>query len=803
MKVQLKYLSLCLFSLAATGCSQHVIKTNSNQAVTLEQKAVTGLNAIFETPSYDFQGQLRVQAKQQHSTSKTVTTQSAELDPALKKQLDQHLKQQKIRLSTQEKQNLYAAMAKEQRSASDVLGVAGKSNPFDFMLNVLNDTQFDYDGSVHYRQKIAALNVAARYEKPTLLVQMKVPMVIDFNEYKFYTNYFSLLPYLVNKDSQNDFAYVDFSKYKADIERVKVKEFAAYLKALNAVPYVLAGSQQIQKVNLTTAERQQKFSEKIRYSSSLEDMMLQLSMFDHVNAPYLQQTVLGQAAATEDAAEQVAANASSEHAQDAPAKELSPEEYLKQNETAEDYGMSQEGFVAYQAAVTLRNLVSQKFYETESNQEDEAADSTVVTEIASSEAYEAATQAAEEAINAAALEENILSEQDCEHLIETAKTAKVGDLTYCAYAYELKAFTESRATQAESVFEAHFNTPQEKLAELFKPYRSEQLVDAAAFAALWQKHQAEVQQIMNTTAAGKKTPIQIDVALDDQGRAAKVDYALQFERENYGTIHVRNDVQISNYGNANKIDRAALRQAKSIQEVSKDSILEKWVKNLGRSLEQDTAASEQAAITATLSYTDELKQLAEKTYQQKGAFSETYQTLFLVHMAAEQREWVKNLSPQTLQEMAEVYAYWFSDERYYDPQGAALKRIEALQAKHHLQEDVQFNNAIGRHINNLTEDAVDENKVALDWRKLKQQYKQPQQMFAQQYQKLYQAAYTWDTPDLASLKKTAQILGQTYIDHQKGKMSQSSIQSLSLEQAEMIDYEIYMDVYEDMQKYVK
>ena len=803
MKVQLKYLSLCLFSLAATGCSQHVIKTNSNQAVTLEQKAVTGLNAIFETPSYDFQGQLRVQAKQQDSPSKTVTTQPAELDPALKKQLDQHLKQQKIRLSTQEKQNLYAAMAKEQRSASDVLGVAGKSNPFDFMLNVLNDTQFDYDGSVHYRQKIAALNVAARYEKPTLLVQMKVPMVIDFNEYKFYTNYFSLLPYLVNKDSQNDFAYVDFSKYKSDIERVKVKEFAAYLKALNAVPYVLAGSQQIQKVNLTTAERQQKFSEKIRYSSSLEDMMLQLSMFDHVNAPYLQQTVLGQAAATEDATEQVAANASSEHAQDAPAKELSPEEYLKQNETAEDYGMSQEGFVAYQAAVTLRNLVSQKFYETESNQEDEAADSTVVTEIASSEAYEAATQAAEEAINAAALEENILSEQDCEHLIETAKTAKVGDLTYCAYAYELKAFTESRATQAESVFEAHFNTPQEKLAELFKPYRSEQLVDAAAFAALWQKHQAEIQQIMNTTAAGKKTPIQIDVALDDQGRAAKVDYALQFERENYGTIHVRNDVQISNYGNANKIDRAALRQAKSIQEVSKGSILEKWVKNLGRSLEQDTAASEQAAITATLSYTDELKQLAEKTYQQKGAFSETYQTLFLVHMAAEQREWVKNLSPQTLQEMAEVYAYWFSDERYYDPQGAALKRIEALQAKHHLQEDVQFNNAIGRHINNLTEDAVDENKVALDWRKLKQQYKQPQQMFAQQYQKLYQAAYTWDTPDLASLKKTAQILGQTYIDHQKGKMSQSSIQSLSLEQAEMIDYEIYMDVYEDMQKYVK
>lgn len=81
-------------------------------------------------------------------------------------------------------------MAKEQNSASYAAGAIEKSSPFNFLLNVLNDTEFSYDGSVHYRQKIAALNVAARYEKPTLLVQMKVPMVVDFNEYKFYTNYF-------------------------------------------------------------------------------------------------------------------------------------------------------------------------------------------------------------------------------------------------------------------------------------------------------------------------------------------------------------------------------------------------------------------------------------------------------------------------------------------------------------------------------------------------------------------------------------------------------------------------------------
>src|SRR5574344_1613008 len=86
MKIQLKYLSLCLFSLAATGCSQHVIKTNSNQTASIEQKAITGLNAIFETPSYDFQGKLRVQSNLVEAIPKVADAAPATLDPVLKKQ---------------------------------------------------------------------------------------------------------------------------------------------------------------------------------------------------------------------------------------------------------------------------------------------------------------------------------------------------------------------------------------------------------------------------------------------------------------------------------------------------------------------------------------------------------------------------------------------------------------------------------------------------------------------------------------------------------------------------------------------
>ncbi|MCG4650763.1 hypothetical protein L0P02_12390, partial [Bifidobacterium longum] len=83
-------------------------------------------------------------------------------------------------------------------------------------------------------------------EKPTLLVHAKVPMVVDFNDYKFYINYFSLMPYLVNKDSQASFAYIDFSKYKNEVNRVDFKKLANYLKQVNALSYVLAEPKGIQ-----------------------------------------------------------------------------------------------------------------------------------------------------------------------------------------------------------------------------------------------------------------------------------------------------------------------------------------------------------------------------------------------------------------------------------------------------------------------------------------------------------------------------------------------------------------------------
>ncbi len=65
--------------------------------------------------------------------------------------------------------------------------------------------QFSYQGSVHFRQKLAALTLQLSYQKPTLQVQAQLPMVVHFNDYKFCTNYFAFMPFMVNRESPDRF----------------------------------------------------------------------------------------------------------------------------------------------------------------------------------------------------------------------------------------------------------------------------------------------------------------------------------------------------------------------------------------------------------------------------------------------------------------------------------------------------------------------------------------------------------------------------------------------------------------------
>lgn len=794
--MRLKYLSCCLFSLSIVGCSQHVIKSNSNTSnstnTSLEQQAVTGVNAMYEYPSYDYRGNMGFQfdtSKGKVANTQTTSNSTQNLDPAIQKQLDQYLKQQKLSLSKQEKQALYEAILAEQSPYSYGQGSDSSSARIAAgLMNFMNDLKISYDGSVHYRDKMASLNLVAKYQKPTLLVEAKLPMVVDFQNYKFYANYFAFMPYLVNKDSQASYAYLDFSKYKQDLDRVNVPKLVDYLKQMNALPYVLADTKQLQRMHVSASEKQQGISNKIRYQGDLGNLMLQMSLFEQINKPYLTQRVMG-VVETDTVSEDASIVAEeAEKAADAAVAASS------ESVSAQAYASSE------RVATLINNRLDELLYP-----EQESTDASEHTEeVAEAQEETVEDEVAEDVATgavAAASSSQLLSEQACEALLSSKKHLAIGDVTYCQDIYGIKllqtAQGKAKSTASASALEQKVLAMQE-VEHIFEPYVSDQLTDVQAFKALWIKHQPEIQAAL--AESGQAMPVTIDVALDNQGRAVDLAYQLQFADETIGNFGINLDMQVSNYGHATPIDKKALRDAKSVEEVTKGSMLENVVTGFTKSLGMSgTGVDGQQG--EQLSFDQQLSDLAEKTFANTGSYIKTYQSVFVLMLSANRPEIVKHYSNSELNEIAEVYAYRFND-RLEEPKGKALTRLNSLKAKHKLLDPDQFDE-LGYSAARIVQDASEGAKEYQAWNKRIQQFKTPQAVFADYYIELFKDDYELNAEQTKTLKSAAAVLGQAFADDRKDKLSEQSIAKLNKDHDGFMDYDLYEKAYVAVVKHLK
>lgn len=763
--MRLKYLTLCLLGLSLSACSQHVIKTNSS-SVNLEQKAINSINAMYEYPSYDYRGKfnIHVNLDQNNTNSKDG---KAQLDAALKQKVDQYLRDQKVNLNAKQKQALYVALAQQPKTYST------KAEKFtSAMTNILNDMQFEYDGSVHYRQKMGSFNLTARYEKPTLLVQAKVPMVLDLKDYKFYINYFALMPYLVNKENQNNLAYLDFSKYQGLFNQVDFKKFAEYVKASSAVYYRLADQNNIQALSVSSADKAAGVVEKIRLKTSIEELVLQANLYSKVNEKYLMQSVL---------------NFNEKSLEKLVTDEVKASEQSKSNHKLEHKDAADDASVVSQQ---LYHLVNKHFGV--DDEEDYAAESDEDIADATQEATDADEYATEDeavvASEADDAEQEGLSAAQCRELYNATQMT-YGDVQYCESIYGIDVFNSADKTPS-------FITTISKLQsveKIFAVYDQNQFIDDHAFKALWIKHQDEIQKAL--PPIDKRNPFVMDVGLDAQGRAVKLDYDLNYALpELKSSFNIKADMYVSNYGKATPIDQAQLKRAKTWAETSKGSMLEKAVNSFSEKLGQ-TGIQEHSAEPYTLSLDDQLETIAAQKYDATHSYEQTYKAVFIAKLTESTPQIVERYSSKELQEIASVYAYWYSDEDVYNPEGKALKAIEALQSKHHLQNEDQFDDRLGRAVDRIVSDAIRGDKDRQEWKKLKAQYKQPQQLFAQQYQTQFERENGISNDEKALLAQTANVLGQVYVDARKNQLSEKSIKSLKIEHNEFIDYEIFKDVY--------
>ncbi|MDV7366864.1 hypothetical protein R4610_04990 [Acinetobacter baumannii] len=762
--MHLKYLSLCLFSLGLTACAQHGVRSQVASA-SLEQKAIQSVNAMYEYPSYDYRGNFKITVDPSQIKQNVKAENTAKLDAELQKKVDQYLREQKVALSKAQKQTLYAAIANEQGDLG--LTSSARSEKINTVLfNLLNDLQFSYDGSIHYRQKMGSFNLTARYEKPTLLVQAKLPMVLDLENYKFYINYFGLMPYLVNKDNQNNLAYVDFSKYKAFFKNVDKKKFIEYLKASSAVSYRLAEPQNLQRVSLTEADRKAGAVERIRLKTTVEQLLLEVDLFGQVNEKYLQKSVLG--LDEEKLAETLAAEiAASDAKKGTPDKE---EQKVSSDDAA---AVSQQLYSLVNAH--LGNTSTSEDEEVESASSEEASDVAVAETEQTSENEEVVA----------------LTEDQCIELKSLKKPVALGDINYCQI-YGIDVLDQSDT----SIQKAQIKSRQDALKQIFEAYNQNQFINDEAFKALWLKHKDEIEQALPK----QRNPITIDVALDDKGRAVNMDYDVDYTPAEFKhRFNIKADMQILNYGKATSIDQQQLKQAKSVAEASKGSMLENFIKGFSEKLGQSDVSEHPVGTHSDVQDLDaNLAVLADKTYDATHAYDKTYKAVFIAKLTAEKPSYIKYYSVQQLQEIAEVYAYWFSDEDTYNPQGKALERITALQKKHHLEQDDQFDHELGRAVDHIVLTTIQGKTGREAWQKLQKQYKQPAQLFSKQYQLEFEKQNGVSAEEKHLLSETADILGNVYVAARKKQLSEKTIQNLKPEHNEFIDYEIFREVYKQM-----
>lgn len=762
--MHLKYLSLCLFSLGLTACAQHGVRPQVASA-SLEQKAIQSVNAMYEYPSYDYRGNFKITVDPSQIKQNVKAENTAKLDAELQKKVDQYLREQKVALSKAQKQTLYAAIANEQGDLG--LTSSARSEKINTVLfNLLNDLQFSYDGSIHYRQKMGSFNLTARYEKPTLLVQAKLPMVLDLENYKFYINYFGLMPYLVNKDNQNNLAYVDFSKYKAFFKNVDKKKFIEYLKASSAVSYRLAEPQNLQRVSLTEADRKAGAVERIRLKTTVEQLLLEVDLFGQVNEKYLQKSVLG--LDEEKLAETLAAEiAASDAKKGTPDKE---EQKVSSDDAA---AVSQQLYSLVNAH--LGNTSTSEDEEVESASSEEASDVAVAETEQTSENEEVVA----------------LTEDQCIELKSLKKPVALGDINYCQI-YGIDVLDQSDT----SIQKAQIKSRQDALKQTFEAYNQNQFINDEAFKALWLKHKDEIEQALPK----QRNPITIDVALDDKGRAVNMDYDVDYTPAEFKhRFNIKADMQILNYGKATSIDQQQLKQAKSVAEASKGSMLENFIKGFSEKLGQSDVSEHPVGTHSDVQDLDaNLAVLADKTYDATHAYDKTYKAVFIAKLTAEKPSYIKYYSVQQLQEIAEVYAYWFSDEDTYNPQGKALERITALQKKHHLEQDDQFDHELGRAVDHIVLTTIQGKTGREAWQKLQKQYKQPAQLFSKQYQLEFEKQNGVSAEEKHLLSETADILGNVYVAARKKQLSEKTIQNLKPEHNEFIDYEIFREVYKQM-----
>lgn len=773
--MKLTILTGCLLSLGLMGCSQNLIKSKVQQPKgTVAQQAVQGVNAVYRYPSFDYASQIKFEfndpAHPGNTVNRAIVIPNA-LDPEIRQKLQQFFAAEQIHLKSREQQTLYQALSEPPQPLQPSSMSARLQK---FSTHLLGDLDLSLNGSVHWREKQASMNLQLRYAKPTLLVQAQVPMVLDLKQHKFYSNFFALMPFLVNRNSQADYAYVDLAKYKDRLQQLDGRAALQFLQELSALPYQLAADSNLTRLSLTDQDRAQGAVDKIRLQSTLAESLLQTSLFLQVNEQYLLRHILKIDPASgqrQNLGQLLLSQASA----------TSAEKVVKDRTATHASAHYQDMLNAY-----WQQLREQQQSDCDCG-EDEAS---LSAETAKEVAPEGSVQQEQEQYLAQDLAQ-------CQRLATEKQQISLGDAAYClnVYAVDVLQPQDSTVSMSSPVIQ------QEKmvrLKQLFKTYDTGQLVTVQQFEALWQQHQTEIQAYLQEE--NMPLPSVVELGLDEQGRMLYVHN--QFDLSGVlpqQPLRIRVDTQVSHYGQASAIDQQALKQAKPIAEVMRGSALDGVFQGVLKRSGMDDEASSMSKDADSLD--QQLEQLATQVYTKKKDYLSTYNAVFLATLAQQQPRWLQHFSAQDLAEVASLHAYRYASEQYL-PSNADLERHQQRWQQHQHWTEDSYQVVLGRQTASLVEHVIQKAQQKNRLKQLKQHSPKPEQQFSALYVQAYQQAYEdeLNNPPPKELKQVADILGRAYAAQQKRALRPESFQPLKLSDEPWVDVELISVVFAQLEE---
>lgn len=774
--MRLTYLTLCLCAVALTACSHAPVTSQSNSTInTAEQdaqRATKALNSVYQQPSFNFNGRLDANLDVQTQNTQQTTT-PATVQPQHKALIENYLRLHALQLSEQEKQQLFALTLPANHQSNGSLEEA-----IAYVLTFIpKSTELGYQGGIDYRKKLFHLELNAKYHTANTLLHHRYPVLVDFNQSRIYLNHFDPNT-LTGKAKQNYQAYYyDFSKHKdTTLKSVNWKNILEYLKASNTVYFdSLVGTERIERLTPTDAERQQGAVEKIRLHTSIEALLAKNIAFDTVNNTYQDSLI--------DVAKVVETIIETE----------------QQSNAAKNKNITKELSEA-DKAIELRNLIDEHY-----SQLAGSADSSEIDNAPDDEHKQTAAEAAAEATKAATgidesetEDEQItaeLSEEECRALI--AKKAAFGRLTECRYEYGAQIYQAKTTPKENQKLE-----PLQELAakiiqmsdkdgdfyQTFQAYDKGQLITGKVFSDIINKHQDVMQKVVKDS----QFPIYFDVTLDKQGRLIHNNIAIQLDSKS-DVINIKGTLNysshISNYGQAKINISPATAQAKPIQEHPILKVVLSEADKYTDKVNHQRYASENAEELAN--------KLIEQSYLKHKSYEQAYTAGFIALLTQLYPEMLDSVSAQDLQEIARVYAYSYADEAIYKPTIEQNKAIQALEKKHQLHSSNQMFNSLGSDVADLVENVIAKHTISADDVALVKKYKTPDALFTHIYQqKFIEEEYGNDKPsaeDQKLLKETANILAKAYMASQNKTLSLDTIKALKLEHEDFIYTSVYLD----------